>query len=237
MDLQATKFLNLKKLSLLLFVIILCSGCSSELYYKFDEDKIESRITIEYNSDEYKTYIKNSESNANANTNITNSEIKTRSEEMFENYKIDSFKDNDFYQYSGKLTQDNDKFTYVYTFEYKYKEFANNNIFNNCFMSPVIKEDDEAYYFALYGDFTCRYSDGMKFVIDAPGKLLSSNSSDEKNGKATWTINQEKNDIYFSISKSSSSSNAFNKIYIIGGVVLGIIMIVTLFLYKKIKNS
>ena len=45
-----TKFINFKKITLLLLVIILCSGCSSELYYKFDQDKIDSTITIKYNS-------------------------------------------------------------------------------------------------------------------------------------------------------------------------------------------
>ena len=77
----------------------------------------------------------------------------------------------------------------------------------------------------------------MKLVIDAPGKLLSSNSNDEKNGKATWTIDQTKNDIYFAISKKDVSNSSFNKFYIIGGVVLGIVTIITLFLYKKAKEA
>lgn len=234
---QFTKFINFKKITLLLLVIILCSGCSSELYYKFDQDKIDSTITIKYNSAEFRDYIINSEASSQMNTNMSDSEIKMTSEEMFDSYKINSFKDNDFKQYSGKLTQDNDKFTYVYNYEYKYNEFKNNNIFNNCFLSPVIKEDRNAYYFALYGDFTCRYSEGMKLVIDAPGKLLSSNSDNEKNGKATWTIDQTKNDIYFAISKKDVSNSSFNKFYIIGGVVLSIVTIITLFLYKKAKEA
>ena len=236
MHIQAIKHFNFKTIFLLFLIVILCSGCSSELYYKFDDEKIESKITINYNSYEFKDYIKNSEASLDMNDNMTNSDIKMNSEEIFNAYKINSFKDNDFYQYSGNLTQDNDKFTYVYNYEYKYKEFKNNNIFNNCFLSPVIKEDKDAYYFALYGDFTCRYVDGMKLVIDAPRKLLSSNSSDEKNGKATWTINQTKNDIYFAISKKDVSTNTFTKIYIIGGVVLGIVTIITLFLCKKAKE-
>lgn len=233
MHIQAIK--HIKNFSLLLMIIILCSGCSSELYYKFDEDKIESKITIEYNSEEFKNYLKNTEGGLE-NKNYTDLEIKMNSEEMFNSYKINGFKDNDFKQYSGKLTQNNDKYTYVYNFEYKYNEFKNNNIFNNCFLSPVIKEDKDAYYFALYGDFTCRYSEGMKLVIDAPGKLLSSNSNDVKNGKAIWTIDQTKNDIYFAISKKDISSSALNKLYIVGGVVLGIVTIITIFLYKKVKN-
>lgn len=237
MNIQVTKFLNLKKILLLLLIIVLCSGCSSELYYKFDDDKVNSKIIIEYNSEEFKNYMKNIENGSKSDDNMTNSEIKNKSEKLFESYKINSFKDNDFYQYNGNLTQDNDKFTYVYSFDYKYNEFMSSNIFNNCFSAPVIREDENAYYYALYGDYTCRYSDEMKFVVDAPDKLLTSNSDDVKNGKATWTINQLKNDIYFSISKTKvSNNNIFNKIYIIGGVILGIIFIITLFLYKKIKE-
>lgn len=234
MHIQVTEYI--KKAAFLILVILFCSGCSSELYYKFDEDKIESTITIKYTTDEFNNYIKNSEASLQMNTNMTDSEVKMNSEEMFESYKINSFKDNDFKQYSGKLTQDNNKFTYIYNYEYKYKEFKNNNIFNNCFLSPVIKEDNDAYYFALYGDFTCRYNEGMKLVIDAPGKLLSSNSKDVKNDKATWTIDQTKNDIYFSISKKDISNNLFNKIYIVGGVVLGIVTIITIFLIKKVRS-
>lgn len=234
MHIQVTKYI--KKATFLILVILFCSGCSSELYYKFDEDKIESTITIKYTTDEFNNYIKNSEASLQMNTNMTDSEVKMNSEEMFESYKINSFKDNDFKQYSGKLTQDNNKFTYIYNYEYKYKEFKNNNIFNNCFLSPVIKEDNDAYYFALYGDFTCRYNEGMKLVIDAPGKLLSSNSKDVKNDKATWTIDQTKNDIYFSISKKDISNNLFTKIYIVGGVVLGIVTIITVFLIKKVRS-
>lgn len=234
MHIQVTKYI--KKASFLILVILFCSGCSSELYYKFDEDKIESTITIKYTTDEFNNYIKNSEASLQMNTNMSDSEVKMNSEEMFESYKINSFKDNDFKQYNGKLTQDNNKFTYIYNYEYKYKEFKNNNIFNNCFLSPVIKEDNDAYYFALYGDFTCRYNEGMKLVIDAPGKLLSSNSKDVKNDKAIWTIDQTKNDIYFSISKKDISNNLFNKIYIVGGVVLGIVTIITVFLIKKVRS-
>ena len=229
-----TRLVNLKKLVLLLIVVLLCSGCSGELYYNFGENKIESKFKIEYNTNEFNDYINNTE--ANNNLNLNDSEVKSNSEMLFSSYKIAAFKDMDTYTYQGNLEKKIDKFTYTYTYDYNYNDFKNNNIFNSCFSAPIIKEDSNAYYYTLYGDYTCRYAEGMKLIIDAPNKLLNSNSSDVQGSKATWVIKQEANDIYFSISKDKSSGNFLNKIYIVAGVFLGIMIVITLFLVNKLKN-
>ena len=88
MHIQVIKHFNFKTIFLLFLIVILCSGCSSELYYKFDDEKIESKIAINYNSDEFKDYIKNSEASLDMNDNMTNSDIKMNSEEIFNAYKI-----------------------------------------------------------------------------------------------------------------------------------------------------
>ncbi len=231
---QVTRFLKFIELFLLLVIVILCTGCTSEIYYNFGEDGIDSKITIKYNANEYTKYVNDTDEGLLIDRTYTNYQVKTGSEKLFNENKINSFANMDNYKYSGKLTQNNNDFIYEYTYKYKYDEFKNNNIFNNCFSIKFIREDDEAYYYSLSGYYTCRYVNGMQFKIEAKDKLLNSNSKNVEGDTATWTINQEDNNIYFAISKDKVGSG-FNGWYITGGVVIGILLVATLFLYKKIN--
>ena len=231
---QVTKFLKFKELFLFLFIIALCTGCTSEIYYNFGENDIESKITIKYNVDEYTKYVNDTDEDLMINRKYTNYQVKTGSEKLFNENKINSFANVDTYKYSGKLTQNNDNFIYEYTYKYKYNDFKNNNIFNNCFSIKFIREDDEAYYYNLSGYYTCRYVEGMQFKIKAKDKLLNTNSKNVDGDIATWTINQEDNNIYFAISKDKVVSG-LNGWYITGGVIILILFVATLFLYKKIN--
>ena len=130
---QVTKLLKFKELFLLVFVIILCTGCTSEIYYNFGEDGIDSKITIKYNASEYTKYVNDTDEEFNVNRTYTSYQVKTGSEKLFDENKINSFANMDTYKYDGKLTQNNNDFIYEYTYKYKYDEFKNNNIFNNCF--------------------------------------------------------------------------------------------------------
>lgn len=231
---QVTKFLKFKELFLLLFVVILCTGCTSEIYYNFGEDGIDSKITIKYNVNEYTKYVNDTDEGLMINRTYTDYQVKIGSEKLFSENKINSFANIDTYKYSGKLTQNNDDFIYEYTYKYKYNDFKNNNIFNNCFSIKFLKEDDKAYYYSLSGYYTCRYVKGMQFKIEAKDRLLNSNSKNTDGDTATWTINEEENNIYFAISKDKVGSG-FNGWYIAGGVIVGMLLVVTLYLYKKIK--
>lgn len=231
---QVTRFLKFIELFLLLVIVILCTGCTSKIYYNFGEDGIDSKITIKYNANEYTKYVNDTDEGLLIDRTYTNYQVKTGSEKLFNENKINSFANMDNYKYSGKLTQNNNDFIYEYTYKYKYDEFKNNNIFNNCFSIKFIREDDEAYYYSLSGYYTCRYVNGMQFKIEAKDKLLNSNSKNVEGDTATWTINQEDNNIYFAISKDKVG-NGFNGWYITGGVVIGILLVATLFLYKKIN--
>lgn len=231
---QVTRFLKFIELFLLLVIVILCTGCTSEIYYNFGEDGIDSKITIKYNANEYTKYANDTDEGLLIDRTYTNYQVKNGSEKLFNENKINSFANMDNYKYSGKLTQNNNDFIYEYTYKYKYDEFKNNNIFNNCFSIKFIREDDEAYYYSLSGYYTCRYVNGMQFKIEAKDKLLNSNSKNVEGDTATWTINQEDNNIYFAISKDKVGSG-FNGWYITGGVLIGILLVATLFLYKKIN--
>lgn len=231
---QVTKLLKFKELFLLVFVIILCTGCTSEIYYNFGEDGVDSKITIKYNVSEYTKYVNDTDEEFNVNRTYTSYQVKTGSEKLFDENKINSFANMDTYKYDGKLTQNNNDFIYEYTYKYKYDEFKNNNIFNNCFSIKYIRDDDEAYYYSLSGYYTCRYVEGMQFKIEAKDKLLNTNSKNVNGDTATWTIDQEDNNIYFSISKDKVGSG-ISGWYIASGVVIGILLVATLFLYNKIN--
>lgn len=231
---QVTKLLKFKELFLLVFVIILCTGCTSEIYYNFGEDGVDSKITIKYNANEYTKYVNDTDEGLLIDRTYTNYQVKTGSEKLFNENKINSFANMDTYKYNGKLTQNNNDFIYEYTYKYKYDEFKNNNIFNNCFSIKYIRDDDEAYYYSLSGYYTCRYVEGMQFKIEAKDKLLNTNSKNVNGDTATWTIDQEDNNIYFAISKDKVGSG-ISGWYIASGVIIGILLVITLFLYKKIN--
>lgn len=231
---QVTKLLKFKELFLLVFVIILCTGCTSEIYYNFGEDGVDSKITIKYNANEYTKYVNDTDEGLLIDRTYTNYQVKTGSEKLFNENKINSFANMDTYKYDGKLTQNNNDFIYEYTYKYKYDEFKNNNIFNNCFSIKYIRDDDEAYYYSLSGYYTCRYVEGMQFKIEAKDKLLNTNSKNVNGDTATWTIDQEDNNIYFAISKDKVGSG-ISGWYIASGVIIGILLVITLFLYKKIN--
>lgn len=231
---QVTKLLKFKELFLLVFVIILCTGCTSEIYYNFGEDGVDSKITIKYNVSEYTKYVNDTDEEFNVSRTYTSYQVKTGSEKLFDENKINSFANMDTYKYNGKLTQNNNDFIYEYTYKYKYDEFKNNNIFNNCFSIKYIRDDDEAYYYSLSGYYTCRYVEGMQFKIEAKDKLLNTNSKNVNGDTATWTIDQEDNNIYFAISKDKVGSG-ISGWYIASGVIIGILLVITLFLYKKIN--
>lgn len=231
---QVTKFLKFKELFLILLIVVLCTGCTSEIYYNFGEEDIESKITIKYNTNEYTKYVNDTEEDLMLDRTYTNYQVKTGSERLFNENRINSFTNIDTYKYTGKLTQNNDDFTYIYSYKYKYNDFKNNSIFNDCFSIKFIKEDDEAYYYSLSGYYTCRYVEGLQLKIEAKDKLLNSNSKNVNGDTATWTINQEDNNIYFAISKNDVSFG-ISGWYIAGGVIIGLLLIVTLFLYKKIS--
>ena len=231
---QVTKLLKFKELFLLVFVIILCTGCTSEIYYNFGEDGVDSKITIKYNVSEYTKYVNDTDEEFNVNRTYTSYQVKTGSEKLFDENKINSFANMDTYKYDGKLTQNNNDFIYEYTYKYKYDKFKNNNIFNNSFIIKYIRDDDEAYYYSLSGYYTCRYVEGMQFKIEAKDKLLNTNSKNVNGDTATWTIDQEDNNIYFAISKDKVGSG-ISGWYIASGVVIGILLVATLFLYKKIN--
>ena len=74
----------------------------------------------------------------------------------------------------------------------------------------------------------------MQFKIEAKDKLLNTNSKNVNGDTATWTIDQEDNNIYFAISKDKVGSG-ISGWYIASGVIVGILLIITLFLYKKIN--
>ena len=232
---QVTKFLKFKELFLLLFIVILCTGCTSEIYYNFGEDGIDSKITIKYNVNEYTKYVNDTDEEFNVNRTYTSYQVKTGSEKLFDQNKINRFANIDTVKYSGKLTQNNNDFVYEYTYKYKYNEFKNNNIFNNCFSIKFIREDDNAYYYSLSGYYTCRYVKNMQFKVEAKDRLLNTNSKNIEGDTATWTIDQEDNNIYFAISKDKVG-NGGNGWYIAAGVIVGILLVVTLFLYKKINQ-
>lgn len=231
---QVTKLLKFKELFLLLVIVILCTGCTSEIYYNFGEDGIDSKITIKYNANEYTKYVNDTDEGLLIDRTYTNYQVKTGSEKLFNENKINSFANMDTYKYNGKLTQNNNDFIYEYTYKYKYDEFKNNNIFNNCFSIKYIRDDDEAYYYSLSGYYTCRYVEGMQFKIEAKDKLLNTNSKNVNGDTATWTIDQEDNNIYFAISKDKVGSG-ISGWYIASGVIIGILLVITLFLYKKIN--
>lgn len=232
---QVIKLVDIKKIILLFLVIIMCSGCQSNIYYNFNDEGVESKIVIKYDSKEFSSYLQNIETGLSKS--YSNDEVNTLSKNTFDSYKIKSFYYSDDLTYDGNLIQDNNNFTYEYLYNYEYENFKDNSIFNSCFEIKIINEDENSYYYSLSGKYTCRYVDGLQFIVKAKNRLVNTNSRNVSDDVAKWIIDQENNDIYFAIGKTAVIKNDMSNVYIWGGVVASVLLIITLFLYKKIENN
>ncbi len=225
----------MKKYIIIILLLILLTGCTNEINYNFNDKNIESTITSEFTLDEFKNYY------INTNPEFTEDYSKNELKELLIEYKnnllIPAYNDDVNTRYTESSFEEGDEYLIKYNYSFNYSNFETNYYFKNCFETFSYYEDDVNYYYQLTGKALCNYEDTL-FTVTSDKIVSDSNEDTLNNGKYTWILKEEDNNIKFAISKSDFSiTKLFNTIYIIVGVVLFTLIIITMVLFKLYKEK
>ena len=222
----------MKKVILAVFLIIVLSGCSTQVNYNFKKDVIESTISADFTIDEYFDEV----SSEDVDENMNNSQ----KEEMLLNNKssiiLNAFNNNNEIEYEEVIFDKNNyNYSALYKYDYNYSNIINSYLFN-CFENFKYEEDEDYYNFELSGKYTC--NNKFKLNISSDFGIDNSNSIEIKNGVHSFDIYENNNKIVFSVRKHRFDNvNTTKTIRIIAFVIMVIMLIITFVCYKIAKNN
>ena len=173
---------------LVLFLVILCCGCSAKYNINFIDDKITDEIVVSY--ERY---------------GETDDDI----EGLFYN-TFSLIHDSDkFYSFKNLSTDENviGKLSY----EFNASNYDDSYIPNSCFESFRLLDDDDKYYLFAQGAFKCDYYayeelDSLDIVINTNHAVLENNADEVSNNKYVWHIdpNSDNVNIKFVVKKKTA---------------------------------
>lgn len=202
----------MKKLYILI-CILLCCGCKARYEIKFNDNKIDDRLSV--------TYSKN--------------------DEIFRSFVSEPILAIDNVPYDLNENNTGDYVNLNYTHSFSVDEYSKARIPSSCFTNYNFIEEDNKYYFVIDGDFLCRhiaynYFDSLDIVISTNHVVIENNAGEVKNGKYIWHVNpdDETFSLRFIISKSVKNENS--KYYLLGFSVL-FIGVCIFFVVRKFKTK
>lgn len=217
----------MKKLILIL-TLFLATGCQLELEYDFNENDIASNVSISFILEDYKNYYKN---NISPDIDTITNDMFISSAKNDINNSLKAFNNDNPANYTQtESSSNNNVYDAKYKYAYDYSNFKDNYILNYCFENFNVIENDEIYYYSLSGTSICK---DATLIISSPHKMVNNNADSNNNGKYSWKINSNDNDIHFSISKNNTISNNISIIKIISISIVIILGIVAYFILNK----
>lgn len=213
-----------------IFLMLLClTGCDNSVEFNFDKD-IKTKVSLSFNLDEYKARLDEK--------NLSDEEVKAQIESMidFRNAFTDPYSD----LFEEKSFVNNGKnYKGVYEYTYTYSNFNDNSILNNCFENFGVEEDKDRLYIFAEGKSKCA---PFKLIVKADDRMISSNENVKDGNLYIWNIEEQNNDIYMSISKTTTNKTEiepsyFNVMDLICCLVALVIGAVVFVLNKKFKES
>ena len=214
----------MKKLIFVFLMLFCLTGCDNSVEFDFEED-INAKVSLSFTIDEYKRSI-NEE-------NLDDEEAKSIIESMIEFRNAFTIPYSDLFEEKSYVNNGN-YYNAIYEYTYKYSNFKNNSVLNNCFEYFGVEEDENNLYIIAKGESKCA---PFKMIVKADDRMISSNENIKQGNEYIWNIQELNNDIYIAISKTeivSSSFNVLNLIYFITAIVIGV---VTFILNKKFRES
>lgn len=204
------------KLLILIFVLILSTGCSVE--YNLTIDELNA---IEY----FSLYVDNNSSN----TAMINDMYQRQTEAYF-NQDTDS---SEYYEIKKGLTKDKKSLFLNFKYNYPLKKLQNSNAIGQCFYNKSITKDQKYITLNTSKGFDCIYKDtdlqieNLTIHIKTNLKVVESNSDKVKKNTYTWYIDknnyQEKN-VYMKINYTEENKK---KSAISEYLAIPIVMIIT----------
>lgn len=216
----------MKKNILIVFSLLLLTGCSINYDLEIDKDSLNETIT-------------GSVAKKEVEINEKATGLSTIYVLINEDQKPVYNKD---YLYTKNLKENKDNIDYTFNYNYNMDDFVNSRVINSCFENNEIINLDNYYTIKLSGDFYCLYSDEIIINVKSNLKVISDNAKKVKNDTYTWVINKNSTDIEFTVDKNSPYSETNKRkgsgtFRIISFIVLIVLSGITYFLYKKKNNS
>ena len=207
----------------LLILILLVSGCTTEYNLTIENNKFKEDIKIGIS----KSLIDNT-------STMPGVEKDDQLTPFIENPVSAFFSENNK-NYEKKVEENENEYNINLKYNYTFNEFKGANSINSCFENIEMLGED-VYYINLSGNFYCLYSDSVDIKIKTNNKVTKHNADRKEGNTYIWNIhngNANNVDILFEVSKNIKNKSIILEISII--VVLLIILGVVLKVIKK-KN-
>lgn len=225
----------MKKIISLLALVVLMTGCSTKLETNFKDNTIELSYNSTFTQDEFKE-----EYNGNVSHDFTITEAnETVIKDILDNSSYLAFKDNNSELLTlNKFENNNGEYNISYNYLYRYDNFNNNYLYNDCFEYFTFYEDMHYRYYKLNGEYTCGKTNNLKFTLKSDYKVMGNNNDTRGNDEYIWNIKETNNDIYFAISKDHKEEKGIvSKWQIIGFSAIIVLMIVVLITLKIVSKK
>ena len=239
----------MKKALLLLMFLLLLTGCKAEYHVKItdnNDENLEVYIPNDVNRDEI----------IDEDMKLSYNEIfdMIRSKKLNIYYdKISEVEYSDDVYYQIKDIDNKDKYGVIFSNKFSQNDYYRSSLIKECYKDINIIKDDDAYIYRTNNkcDAFDNYKllDEVKIVIEVdPNKDILYNNADKKEENTlTWIINRDNytnKNISFSIDKKAdisksekpkkeNKSSKYNKIFIISGLLIVIIVITVVVKLKR----
>ena len=203
----------MKKYIILLFLVFILSGCSSEYNLKVTSDKLEEKIFMTIDKSMIDNEVISSE--VEPDDQITPI-LKDDLYPMVSSSKI----------YNKEVTEDENNYYVKLNYEFTPDTYKNATSLNTCFENHEYINQKDFYEIKLSGKFYCLYGDSMDINIDTPNIVKENNATTHSGDKYSWTINSsnvDNVDISIKILKKTKLAN-YITIALIGILLMTVVI-------------
>ena len=156
------------KYFILVFSILLVTGCSSNYDLNIDTESIDEKITLNMSKKEYEE---------NYDTITANKSV---------------FDDNSAF-YNIEVINNIDNFLVTYTYSYNHEDYFNSLNLNSCFNEINRDINGSIETISLTG-FKCLQGDNLRVIVDSKYKIYNSSAHIVNGNKNIWDINDDNKD-------------------------------------------
>ena len=195
------------KYFILVFSILLVTGCSSNYDLNIDTESIDEKITLNMSKKEYEE---------NYDTITANKSV---------------FDDNSAF-YNIEVINNIDNFLVTYTYSYNHEDYFNSLNLNSCFNEINRDINGSIETISLTG-FKCLQGDNLRVIVDSKYKIYNSSAHIVNGNKNIWDINDDNKDninISFIVDYNKTY---FNKDFIISIVLIAVLICLIAILIKR----
>lgn len=208
----------MKKNILVLFLIILLSGCSNQYDIKITGDKIEETVVSSIDVDEIpKKNQFNIENGIEVDDPVT----------PFINNDQYPFLNNNEIIYDKNVENTDDSYIVTLKHEYSFDEFRNSKAYN-CFEKKSFVREGKNYSIYFSGSFYCMYGDALTINITTDNSVFKHNADKVTGNTYSWTVNKDNMDdfeIEFLYGEDSPETSSNNNIFIFCFIIAFLVLI------------